>query len=392
MVQTTPNGSSVVPSGVEPAPAPGGFATLRAHLMHSFLERGAFIDALFEAMIAGEHIVSIGDPGTGKSNIIRDVANAIGKRVFELQMTAFTTPEEVYGPLSVVALGEDRYERKLEGYAGHAEILILDEIFKANSAILNSLLSLLNEGTIRNGAAHFRTPLQTCIASSNELPEGGHSGELAALFDRFLVRIYVHPIEERENFLKLLAAGGAPPIPKVTLDLAAEQDAASRVAIPRPVLEAMADLRAATRKEGMKISDRRWVKAQKILRASVHLDGRTVATPDDLSRYEVMLWREPAEIAKVTRLVQLTVNPDGAQATVLLDAARAVREKLPPPDGTDSYVARATSARKDLSQIQKKVNELGKGSKVSAAKTEVARLLAEVTKMAHAAVEATGGA
>ena len=135
---------------------------------------------------AGEHVLFLGAPGTAKSALGRRLANICGGLFFQRLLTRFTTPEELFGPLSLRALENDEYKRRTDGFLPKATVAFLDEIFKANSAILNTLLTILNERTFDNGAGNREEcPIRCVIAASNELPE---SDELDALFDRFLLR------------------------------------------------------------------------------------------------------------------------------------------------------------------------------------------------------------
>jgi hypothetical protein len=123
-----------------------------------------------------------GSPGTAKSALVRAIAQAFGGSYFERLLTKFSTPEELFGPISLKALEQDRYERVTAGKLPEAEFAFVDEVFKANSAILNSLLTAMNERLFHNDGAPAQMPLVSLFGASNELPEGK---ELEALFDRF---------------------------------------------------------------------------------------------------------------------------------------------------------------------------------------------------------------
>ncbi len=147
-------------------------AQLSQQLNAMFAERGPVIAAVLAAAVAGEHAVLFGEPGTAKSDLARMLKSAFESSYFELLMTRFTTPDEVFGPVKLSALQADRFARALGGYMACCEVVFLDEIFKANSAILNALLTILNERKFHDDGAPVDVPLVTCIAASNEMPEG----------------------------------------------------------------------------------------------------------------------------------------------------------------------------------------------------------------------------
>jgi len=160
---------------------------LRDALLDGLVERDDAVRLALLAAIAGEHLLLVGPPGTAKSLVATRLSQAFSEATFfQKLMTRFTVPEEVFGPFSIRGLEEDRYERKTERYLPTASVAFLDEIFKANSAILNSMLTLLNEREFDNGTQRAKTPLVAVVGASNELPE---DGELDALYDRWQHRI-----------------------------------------------------------------------------------------------------------------------------------------------------------------------------------------------------------
>eukprot|EP00887_Chlorella_sp_A99_P000959 scaffold5.g959.t1 len=154
-------------------------------LQSGLLERETEVRLLLLAALCGEHLLLLGPPGTAKSELSRRLSALTGGRYFERLLTRFSVPEELFGPLSMRGLENDEYVRQIEGYLPTAEVAFIDEIFKANSAILNALLTLLNERLFDNGSKRLAVPLLCLVGASNELPE---SEELDALYDRFLIR------------------------------------------------------------------------------------------------------------------------------------------------------------------------------------------------------------
>ena len=170
-------------------------------LEQGLVERGRVVRLALLGALAGEHTLLIGPPGTAKSELARRLHRAFaGGQYFERLLTRFTVPEELFGPLSISALEADRYERHTAGYLPEATIAFIDEVFKANSAILNALLTLLNEREFDNGAVRLRCPLISVIGATNTVPDD-EVGE--AFFDRFLLRLQVEPVSAH-GFARLL--------------------------------------------------------------------------------------------------------------------------------------------------------------------------------------------
>src|SRR6478672_8934551 len=177
---------------------------IREELKQTFLERSDLIDGALAALLSSHHLLIIGPPGTAKSMLADELCRRIdGANYFQWLLTRFTTPEEIFGAVSLKALEQDDYRRVTTRKLPEAHIAFLDEVFKANSSILNAVLTLMNERRFHNGRAVEVVPLITLFAASNELPE---DDELQALYDRFLLRFVVSYIDEDFRFLKMLQA------------------------------------------------------------------------------------------------------------------------------------------------------------------------------------------
>lgn len=250
---------------------------VRDGLTSGLVERDLAVRLGLLAALSGEHLLLLGPPGTAKSFVARRLRLAIRDGTyFERLLTRFSVPEELFGPLSISGLQDDRYERLTESYLPTASIAFLDEVFKANSAILNSLLTLLNERVFHNGAEAVPTPLVAVVGASNELPDGE---ELDALLDRFLLRLHVAPVSAKafQELLALKDEGDPKLADDLRLtpdDLSKVQSEAARVRIPDGVLALLGELREWCVTEGIRVSDRRWRKVAKLLRTSAWTNGR----------------------------------------------------------------------------------------------------------------------
>jgi MoxR-like ATPase len=257
-------------------------APLIAQLEAGLIERGQVVRLAFLAALAGEHTLLVGPPGTAKSELARRLHLAFaGARYFERLLTRFTVPEELFGPLSISALEQDRYERITTGFLPQATIAFIDEVFKANSAILNALLTLLNEREFDNGAGREHCPLVSAIGATNEVP----ADEVAeAFFDRFLMRLPVGPVSA-PGFRELLELGAAPLAvaqPLREADLTGLRSAAAAVKLPPDVAEVLAQLRAWLADDQVYVSDRRWVKIAWLLKVAAATEGRAAVAVWDL--------------------------------------------------------------------------------------------------------------
>jgi MoxR-like ATPase len=272
---------------------------LRDVLSRDLIERDTPIRLTLLAALSGEHLLLLGPPGTAKSELARRLKLAFdGGNYFERLLTRFSVPEELFGPLSIKALEEDRYERLTSRYLPTATVAFIDEVFKANSAILNSLLTLLNEREFDNGVKRDKTPLSCVVGASNELPEGE---ELDALYDRFLLRYQVMPVSSQESFAQLLGLKGNPkPKPDLELRLTVEelqeiQESAELVKLPDDVMVLLQELRHFLSEQQVYVSDRRWRKVVKLLQVAAYTNGNHDVSIWDCWLLQHCLWATPEQ-------------------------------------------------------------------------------------------------
>lgn len=322
-----------------------------------FVGRDEVIDLIALAVVAGEHLFLFGPPGTAKSLLVRDFAASVRCRYFEYLLTRFSEPNEIFGPVDLVKLREGTVATVITGMLPEAEFVFLDELFNANSAILNNLLTVLNERVYRRGAETHRLPLLSAFAASNHLPE---DDALQALYDRFLLRCRVESLP-RAQLPALLAAGwaierdGKPPTEARGPSADDLRDMARRAKDVdlTGVLETYSDAVTKVRDLGVALSDRRAVKVLKLVAASAVMCGRSAANASDLwvLRY---VWDRVEQI-----------GPLGALVTGLLE--RAGSADAPHPRAVRPEQVDAEALVRELEQAER---DLAGGLKL----VEVARL------------------
>lgn len=306
------------------------------------------------AALAGQSILLLGPPGVAKSMVARRLKYAFTHAcAFEYLMSRFSTPDEIFGPVSISRLKEsDRYERCVEGYLPTADVVFLDEIWKAGPAIQNTLLTVINEKTYLNGQTQLHLPLKLLIGASNELPTEGEG--LEALWDRFILRLVSKPIEEEKNFYKMLnpvqpspgeEKGGIQAAEAFSPEEYAQiQEQIDTVEIPNEVLQAITHIRKALKDVAIEgqdvhrtlyVSDRRWARIARLLRTSALLHDRKSVDLSDLQLAVHALWNEPDELPAVSLIVADAIFQSYRQRLDSMGAAvgralkrRMVRESL----------------------------------------------------------------
>lgn len=275
-----------------------------------FIGKDEVIRLMLVAVIAGEHAVLLGPPGTAKSALIRSMAQLLQAQYFEYLLTRFTEPNEIFGPVDIAAFRDGSYRRRTEGMLPEAEIVFLDEVFKSNSAILNALLTLLNERRVVVGGQAIRCPLISVFGASNEVP-GDET--LNAIFDRFLIRVHSDNLDAY-HFSELLTRGvqhelrsmsrqTMQPIVSSSELSTLSASVGQRMRFDDAFLSTYKGVVFQIRAEGVSLSDRRVVKLLKLFAANAYLEGRQVADASDLFVLK-HIWNNEDQVSVLEAIIQ----------------------------------------------------------------------------------------
>jgi len=258
---------------------------LGEHLESGLVGRRDHARMLLLAAVAGENALLFGPPGTAKSLLARRLKDCFADEVryFECLLTKFSMPEEVFGPVSLKGLEKDIFRRVYDRYMPGAGVAFIDETFKANSAILNSMLTILNEREFDTGNERIKVALRCVVGASNEMPK---EAELEALYDRFIIRMRVDRLQDEDQLTRFLTNTAEYVAPEASLrltkaELEAIAKAAKALPVDAPVIELLVELREWCHGKGIKISDRRLVKIRHLLQVAATTSGRESASLSD---------------------------------------------------------------------------------------------------------------
>jgi MoxR-like ATPase len=318
------------------------FVRARQAMASALIERDEEVDLVLTALLANEHPLLVGPPGSAKSLLLDSLRHWVaGSKFFSILMTKYTVPEEVFGPISVNGLKEDKYRRITTNRLPQAELAFLDEIFKASSAILNTTLRILNERLFEDGEGGFKKcPLLMCVAASNEFPHDQDGGkELGALFDRFLIRKKVGYIRTRGGRDRLLWDRNLEPEFQETIsieEIVQAQEEAKALFYTESATKCFERILDALETEGIRPGDRRIRKSVGVCRAYAYLVGHDRVEQDDLVVLSHTLWDDPTEQPeKAARIVGKLANPTAWEINRVLQEAESVVRSAPPTDAVE---------------------------------------------------------
>jgi MoxR-like ATPase len=331
---------------------------IQRELGAEILEREEVLRSMVLALIAGEHVLLLGPPGTAKSRLARSLCERVlGASYFYVCLNRSSLPDEVFGPLMLSALRQDRFERNTGAMLPEAEVAFVDEIFKSNSAVLNGMLPILNERVYKNGASAATVPLQMAVCASNEMPEDRE--ELGALYDRLLLRHLVSPVRDERSFEAILLrrAQGTDARTTVTLaEIALAREEAARVDLSS-VVSQVSEIRRDLLEKGIEPSVRRFDRGCGLVRASAYLEGRGKANEEDLSPLRHVLWEDTTQIGAVADAILSRANPYLKDAQDLTDEAEEVRAEALKADELEA-ASKGAEANRKLKGIEGRLLDL----------------------------------
>ena len=378
------------------------FKQLLGEMNRGIYEKETEISLSLLAALAGESIILLGPPGVAKSMVARQLKTAFkDARSFEYLMSRFSTPDEIFGPVSIQKLKtSDTYERAVEGYLPTADVVFLDEIWKAGPAIQNTLLTVINEKIFRNGNREMHLPLKLLVAASNELPAKGEG--LEALWDRFVIRIESRPIKLEKNFRAMLleaptdflgptdftdSSGSMGKFGftdstdfsdsadfsdlKITAEEYAEwAEKICKIGVKEEVLDAISAIRKSLRavnvdeaaeRRNIYVSDRRWKNIVRLLRTSAFMQDREEVDICDLLPIYHCLWQEPEERDAIRSIVIRALFSPFAEKLVEMKNALAEdikyhRVRRNPDDGRD-YEGEIETLSDGLTSLERRLGE-----------------------------------
>ena len=385
------------------------FKLLLREMNRGIYEKETEISLSLLAALAGESIILLGPPGVAKSMVARQLKYAFrDAHSFEYLMSRFSTPDEIFGPVSIQKLKtSDTYERAVDGYLPTADVVFLDEIWKAGPAIQNTLLTVINEKIFRNGNREMHLPLKLLVAASNELPAKGEG--LEALWDRFVIRIESRPIRMEKNFRAMLLGDewhtdftdhtdsenlfaseenqkqkksvrsvravcdkfDSSCAIKISSEEYAEwSQAIDKIGVKEDVLDAISSIRKSLRavnvdeaaeRRNIYVSDRRWKNIVRLLRTSAFIQDREKVAVCDLLPIYHCLWQEPEERDAIRQIVIRALFAPFAQQ--LMEMKKALAEDIQyhrvrknPDDGRD-YEGEIESLSGGLTSLERQLGD-----------------------------------
>lgn len=340
------------------------FADLRAAQAAELVHRDGEIDAIHLAVLSRHHAFFLGEPGLAKTAMLDGFARRIdGCRTFVETGARHMGPEDIFGPRSIAAFKAGRWDREIDGYLPTAHLALLDEIWEAGSSILIALNKALNERRFKQGADEIVIPLSSALLASNKLPQAEH-GELAAIWDRIMLRRQVDPIRDAEGLRKLAATTiDEDPRPLLTWEQVLEaQGEVRQVEVPDETVDALIDVVHRLDRESLRPTNRRYRWAFDLIRAQAWLAGEHKTSPVHLEPLVDVFWEEPEQRRTVERAVFEVCSSGHAEALEILDTVATLVDDVGDMLGADGSdrTERCVHARKKVRRAAEEIRRLDK--------------------------------
>lgn len=338
---------------------------IKQELNDQFVERDAVINCMLYALVSGQSLLMLGNPGTAKSAITYELCSRVENgKYFQWMLNKTSDPSELLGPYSIKEMENDKFMRVTTGKLPEAHIAFIDECFKANAPVLNILLPIMNEKIFYNDGKPNDIPLMTMIGASNEGPE---DESLAAFYDRFLFRINVHYVKDAANKKRMYTnyindrRGLSNLAGKTTItidEIRALTEASKFIPVPKEIVNKFIKFINELDKQSIHISDRRQNECFKILQASAIVHGRQQVGIDDFKALTYVLWDKEEQIPMIESTITKMINPYDDQFKGLKDSFFAIKKDIESTTDENDKSTKSLEAKGGIEKITSKLNRL----------------------------------
>jgi len=330
-----------------------------------FVERDEVIKCMMLALVSSQSMLMLGNPGTAKSAITYELCGRIENgSYFQWMLNKTSDPSELLGPYSIKAMEQDRFLRITTGKLPEAHIAFIDECFKANAPVLNTLLPVMNEKIFYNDGKANDIPLMTMIGASNEGPE---DESLSAFYDRFLFRINVHYVKDAANKKRMYTnyvndrRGLGNMVKKTTItidEIKALTEASKNLLVPKDVINKFVSFINSLDKQNIQVSDRRQNECLKIMQASAIINGRQQVSVDDFKALIYVLWEKEEHIPFIESTILKMVNPFDDKIKEFRESFMTIKKDVDDTTNEQEKATKALEAKSGIEKITSKLNRV----------------------------------